>query len=115
MALTGRVAILAAREGGEAIKANKIATSVGSVPRIFTRSTRSTRLNDLTPTVEKAACATAAASAPRVSAAAHCPERAMAGAAGIEPTFLDLESSVLPLYIMPLWLGWQDSNLQRSH
>jgi len=31
-ALTGRVAILAAREGAEAIKANKIATSVGSVP-----------------------------------------------------------------------------------
>ena len=31
-ALTGRVAILAAREGGEAIKANKIATSEGSVP-----------------------------------------------------------------------------------
>ena len=34
-ALTGRVAILAAREGGEAIKANKIATSVGSVPAWF--------------------------------------------------------------------------------
>ena len=30
----------------------------------------------------------------------------MAGAAGIEPAFLDLESSVLPLYIMPLWLVW---------
>ena len=34
MTLTGRVAILAAREGAEAIKANKIATFVGSVPRV---------------------------------------------------------------------------------
>lgn len=33
-------------------------------------STRSTRLKDLTPTVEKAACATAAASAPRIQTAA---------------------------------------------
>ena len=59
MALTGRAAILAAREGGETIKANKIATSVGSVPAKF-----------LTPTVEKAASATAAASATRVPTAA---------------------------------------------
>ena len=35
MALTGRAAILAAREGGETIKANKIATPVGSVPAKF--------------------------------------------------------------------------------
>ena len=40
MTLTGRVAILAAREGGEAIKANKIATSVGSVPAWFLTQSR---------------------------------------------------------------------------
>ena len=34
VALTGRVAILAARDGGEAIKANKIAASAGPVPKI---------------------------------------------------------------------------------
>ena len=50
-------------------------------------STRSTRLKDLTPTVEKAACATAAAVAPRIQTAAHCPGRARSVASGVsEPT-----------------------------
>ena len=44
--LTGRVAILAAREGGEAIKANKIATSVGSVPAKFVQNLHKTSFQE---------------------------------------------------------------------
>jgi hypothetical protein len=44
---------------------------------VSTRSTRSTRLKDLTPTVEKAASATAAAVAPRIQ-----PQHLIAFAAG---------------------------------
>ena len=64
------------REAGFAVRAAK-----------STCSTRSARLNDLTPTVGKAASATAAAYAPRIQTAAHCPGRARSVASGVsEPT-----------------------------